>query len=142
MAWETSNNVFGTTCNPWNRKRVTGGSSGGEAALLASRCSPLGLGTDIGGSLRIPAACCGVYSLKPTTRRVSTAGLACQEVPGQTAILSSPGPMGRCVADLELVMRAWLESPSREDPYCPPCGWRRGGAPKTQTCGGNFAQQH
>lgn len=74
MAWETSNNVFGSTKNPWNVSRIVGGSSGGEGALIASRSSVLGIGTDIGGSLRIPASCCGLYSLKPTTRRVTTAG--------------------------------------------------------------------
>jgi Asp-tRNA(Asn)/Glu-tRNA(Gln) amidotransferase A subunit family amidase len=151
MAWETANSVFGQTSNPWNKTRVSGGSSGGEAALISSRCSPLGIGTDIGGSLRIPAACCGIYSLKPTTRRVTTLGLSCQEVPGQNTILSSPGPMGRTVNDLDLIMRAWLgcqpqpqedcgdvnEADSETlssnrlgsplwvcDPYTPPVPWR------------------
>lgn len=147
MAWETSNNVFGTTLNPWNTSKVTGGSSGGEAALISSRCSPIGIGTDIGGSLRIPAACCGIYSLKPTTKRLSTKFLACQEVPGQIAIYSSPGPMGRYVEDLELFMKVWLQTkpqPTHDnndnnnlilnrqgltnlwsyDPYTPPVPWR------------------
>jgi Asp-tRNA(Asn)/Glu-tRNA(Gln) amidotransferase A subunit family amidase len=110
MAWETANSSYGPSLNPWNTMKVTGGSSGGEAALISSRCSPIGLGTDIGGSLRIPAACCGIYSLKPTTRRLSTKQLSCQEVPGQISILSSPGPMGRCVSDLDLLMRIWLQS--------------------------------
>jgi hypothetical protein len=110
MAWETSNNAYGSSLNPWNTSKITGGSSGGEAVLISSRCSPIGMGTDIGGSLRIPAACCGIYSLKPTTCRLSTKLAACQEVPGQNAILSSPGPMGRCVSDLDLFMRVWLQS--------------------------------
>jgi hypothetical protein len=76
MAWETNNNIFGPTKNPWNEKRVVGGSSGGEGALIAARASVLGIGTDIGGSVRIPASCCGLYSLKPTTRRISTAGIS------------------------------------------------------------------
>lgn len=147
MAWETSNNVFGTTLNPWNPLKITGGSSGGEAALISSRCSPIGIGTDIGGSLRIPAACCGIYSFKPTTKRLTTKYVSCQEVPGQTAIYSSPGPMGRYVDDLELLMKIWLQPKhqikneenndnslilNREnlsnmwyyDPYTPPVPWR------------------
>lgn len=130
MAWETANNVFGETRNPWNTERIAGGSSGGEAALIAAGASPLGVGTDIGGSVRLPAHCCGVYSLKPTTRRISTNGMGCQEVPGQITVLSSPGPMGRSVDDLVLVMKAWLASSATQsggastahdlDPYSPP----------------------
>ena len=66
---ETDNPVFGRTNNPWNLSRTCGGSSGGEAAILAAGGSALGLGTDIGGSLRYPAAFCGISSLKPTAGR-------------------------------------------------------------------------
>jgi fatty acid amide hydrolase len=55
MIFESNNNLYGRAVNPWNPKRATGGSSGGEAGLLAAKCSPIGLGNDIGGSLRIPA---------------------------------------------------------------------------------------
>ena len=136
MAWETDNHAYGSTLNPWNKDRVAGGSSGGEAVLISSRSSPLGIGTDIGGSVRIPASICGIYSLKPTTGRCSTQDVGCQEVPGQMAILSSPGPMGRSVADLELVMKVWGSIPTASseaeemgrmweiDPYTPPSPWR------------------
>lgn len=65
MTFESTNNIFGRALNPWNLSRATGGSSGGEAGLLAARCSVIGVGSDIGGSIRIPAAFCGVYGLKP-----------------------------------------------------------------------------
>jgi amidase len=71
---ETTNLIFGLTRNPWKVERSAGGSSGGEAALIAAGGSPLGLGTDIGGSIRIPAAFCGVVGLKPTSGRIPTAG--------------------------------------------------------------------
>lgn len=72
---ETMNHIWGRAQNPWNTARTTGGSSGGEGGLLSSNCSPIGVGTDIGGSLRIPALYCGAYSLKPTAKRVSWEGV-------------------------------------------------------------------
>ena len=64
--WETDNEVFGTTRNPWNLDRTAGGSSGGEVAAIAAGLSPFGLGTDLGGSIRAPASLCGVVGFKPT----------------------------------------------------------------------------
>lgn len=64
---ESTNLIYGPCKNPYNLERSSGGSSGGEAAILAIRASPLGLGSDIGGSLRIPALFCGICSLKPTS---------------------------------------------------------------------------
>lgn len=66
---ESSNALYGRTNNPWDVRRTPGGSSGGEAAIIAACGSPLGLGTDIGGSVRLPASFCGITSLKPTTWR-------------------------------------------------------------------------
>lgn len=74
FAFECANPVWGRTTNPWNANYTCGGSSGGEAALLAMDGSAAGIGSDIGGSLRIPAAYCGVYSLKPASGRVSYFG--------------------------------------------------------------------
>jgi Asp-tRNA(Asn)/Glu-tRNA(Gln) amidotransferase A subunit family amidase len=72
MLWiESSNAIFGRACNPWDPSRTTGGSSGGEGGLIASRCSPIGIGTDVGGSIRTPAAWCGTYAFKPTPERTS-----------------------------------------------------------------------
>lgn len=74
FAFECSNPVWGRTTNPHNDKYTSGGSTGGEGALLAMDGSVIGIGSDIGGSLRIPAAYCGIYSLKPATGRISFAG--------------------------------------------------------------------
>lgn len=73
--FQTSNPIFGRTNNPWNVERTPGGSSGGAAAALASGMTPFEIGTDLSGSIRIPAHYCGLFGLKPTERRVSLAGL-------------------------------------------------------------------
>ena len=67
---DSSNSLWGKAENPWNRTKVVGGSSGGEAALVASRSSPFGIGSDVGGSIRIPSTFCGVYGFKPTSLRI------------------------------------------------------------------------
>ncbi|KAH7904118.1 amidase signature domain-containing protein [Hygrophoropsis aurantiaca] len=105
FAFECSNVLWGCTTNPWNEKYTCGGSSGGEGALLAMDGSALGIGSDIGGSLRIPASYCGIYSLKPSSGRVSSMGArGCN--PGYEAIRTGYGPMGRSVGDCELFCRA------------------------------------
>ncbi|EJD42148.1 amidase signature enzyme [Auricularia subglabra TFB-10046 SS5] len=104
LFFESTNPVFGRTTNPWNSKHAAGGSSGGEAALLAADGSALGLGTDVGGSLRIPTFYCGIYSLKPTSARITNTGLG-DPCPGFKSIPSISGPMGRSVRDLDLVAR-------------------------------------
>ena len=73
--YQTDNPIFGRTNNPWNTQRTPGGSSGGAAAAVASGMTPFDIGTDLSGSIRIPAAFCGLFGLKPTERRVSLAGL-------------------------------------------------------------------
>jgi len=123
---ETENNVYGRTLNPWDLSRAPGSSSGGEGALIAARGSPLGFGTDIGGSVRIPCAYSGIFGLKPTNGRISTQGLSLQEAPGQIAVLSCPGPMARSTDDLILVCRVLLDArnplwhAADGDPYMPP----------------------
>ena len=74
MIPETENIVFGVTKNPFDVERTPGGSSGGEGALIASRCSPIGIGTDMGGSIRIPSAFCGIYGFKPSSIRTTYKG--------------------------------------------------------------------
>jgi fatty acid amide hydrolase len=74
MTYESVNGLWGRVLNPWDKSRTAGGSSGGEGALIASRCTPIGTGADIGGSLRIPAEFCGIYSLKPSSHRLSFSG--------------------------------------------------------------------
>lgn len=101
--FDCSNPVFGATLNPWNTERTPGGSSGGEAAMIAAGASPLGIGTDIGGSVRIPAHFCGICSLKPTACRLNSYGQgAAKPVNGQETIRSTAGPMARNVDELIL----------------------------------------
>ncbi|KAJ6606604.1 amidase [Mycena vulgaris] len=104
FSFECCNPVFGRTTNPYNGGYTSGGSSGGEAALLAMDGSALGVGSDVGGSLRIPAAFCGIYSFKPSPLRVSYVG-AGVTVPGFEGILTVAGPMGRSVEDLDIFCR-------------------------------------
>ncbi|BAU28310.1 fatty acid amide hydrolase [Aneurinibacillus soli] len=103
MGCETFNPVYGRTNNPWNLQRTSGGSSGGEGAAVASMFSALGIGTDIGGSIRTPAHFCGVHGLKPTP------GIVPQHPPKrithirrEAGAMSSVGPIARTVADLKL----------------------------------------
>ncbi|HEY3231670.1 MAG TPA: amidase family protein, partial [Roseiflexaceae bacterium] len=98
---ESDNPVYGRTNNPWNPARSAGGSSGGQGAIIAAGGTPLGLGNDIGGSVRIPAAFCGIASLKPTGGRTPDAGR--YSVPlGQRAFTSQVGVLAREVADVAL----------------------------------------
>jgi fatty acid amide hydrolase len=102
---ESDNPLFGRTNNPWDLARTPGGSSGGEAALVAASASPLGLGTDIGGSVRVPAHFCGLCGLRATPGRLSLAGTADQFLFGHVAgVIDSAGPIARSVADLTLAM--------------------------------------
>ncbi len=95
----TSNNaVTGPVRNPWNTTRIPGGSSGGSGAAVAARLVPAAIGTDTGGSVRVPAALCGVAGLRPTVGRVSAAGIAPISATRDTA-----GPLARSVADLALL---------------------------------------
>jgi fatty acid amide hydrolase len=103
MYIESDNPVYGRSNNPWNLARAAGGSSGGQAAILAAGATPLGLGTDIGGSLRYPATFCGVASLKPTAGRFPDQGRFSAHI-GQRAIVSQVGPMARSVEDLALAL--------------------------------------
>eukprot|EP00357_Protocruzia_adherens_P011613 CAMPEP_0115011500 /NCGR_PEP_ID=MMETSP0216-20121206/24042_1 /TAXON_ID=223996 /ORGANISM="Protocruzia adherens, Strain Boccale" /LENGTH=466 /DNA_ID=CAMNT_0002380105 /DNA_START=611 /DNA_END=2011 /DNA_ORIENTATION=+ len=108
---ETYNAIAGRAVNPWNHDRTTGGSTGGEAGCIAAGMSPLGLGTDIGGSIRGPSNFCGIYGLKPSNIRVSQAdsfllGMDQQDGVGfRVRINAAVGPMARCVEDLATVMR-------------------------------------
>ena len=76
FTFECSNPLWGRTCNPWSVAHTAGGSSGGEAALLAADGPALGIGSDVGGSIRIPSGYCGIYGLKPGPGRVPLAGSA------------------------------------------------------------------
>jgi fatty acid amide hydrolase len=100
---ESDNPLYGRANNPWNLERSCGGSSGGEGAILAAGASMLGLGTDIGGSVRIPASFCGISSLRPTAGRCPDLGRGSIPI-GQRTIVSQIGPMARSVDDLALAL--------------------------------------
>lgn len=103
--YQTVNPIFGRSNNPWNSERTPGGSSGGAAAALASGMTPFEIGTDLSGSIRIPAHFCGVFGLKPTEKRVSLAGLFPEPYPSPRSIriMSCIGPLARTVDDLALL---------------------------------------
>ncbi len=100
---ETDNPVYGRTNNPWNPKRGPGGSSGGEAAIIAAGGSPLGLGNDIGGSIRQPAHSCGITGIKPTTLRLTNAGVR-DNLRGMEAIRPQAAALARSVEDLAVAL--------------------------------------
>lgn len=106
-ALDSCNNLFGRTLNPLNRQLSAGGSSGGEGVLVAMRGCMVGFGTDIGGSIRVPAMCQGVYGLKPSTGRVPFGGqqMAQLEGKGRISLQTVAGPLARSVGDLDVVMR-------------------------------------
>lgn len=102
----TDNSLHGLTRNPWHPDFTAGGSSGGEGSAIASGMSPIGLGNDIGGSVRNPAFCCGIASIKPTHGRVPR-GLSVEPVDPSLAssIMVTDGPMARTIADLRLSLK-------------------------------------
>lgn len=118
MGTTTENSAFGPTFNPAARERVPGGSSGGSAAAVASGMVRMALGTDTGGSIRCPAAFCGIVGLKPTYGRVSRYGLI-----AYANSLEQIGPMARSVSDISLLMEILTRHDPRDStsincPYC------------------------
>jgi amidase len=130
---QSYNDIFGTTNNPHNLERTPGGSSGGAAAALAAGMTPLEIGSDLAGSIRIPAHFCGVFGLKPTEHLVSMRGHI-PDVPGKVRthrIMWSIGPLARSIEDLDLALRI-IAGPDGWDPDVPPVfiGERRHLEPK------------
>jgi fatty acid amide hydrolase len=113
---ESSNPLYGRVMNPWDPARTAGGSSGGEAAIVAAFGSPLGLGSDIGGSVRCPAHFCGVSALKPTAHRLPPLGSIDREISPQDAIVDSAGLIARHIDDLALA----YDIVCVDDPLIPP----------------------
>ncbi|TDI62942.1 MAG: indole acetimide hydrolase [Alphaproteobacteria bacterium] len=112
--------LHGQTINPWSKDHTTGGSSGGEAVALATGMSPIGLGNDLGGSLRSPASCCSIASIKPTTGRVPRVG---DIPPDSNAVMmqqfAAEGPMARNVGDVRLGLQV-LSGEHPRDPLSMP----------------------
>ncbi|CZR51902.1 related to general amidase [Phialocephala subalpina] len=126
MMMETINHVWGETRGGYHSGTSCGGSSGGEGVLLAMRGSPLGVGTDIGGSIRIPSAFNGLYGMKPTFGRFPVYGTK-SGISGQDFIFSNNGPMARSIDIIKLYCQAVLSpemSPWTLDPKCVAIPWR------------------
>lgn len=125
---ESTNALFGTTHNPWRHGHGPGGSSGGEGAAIAAGMSVFGVGTDIGGSIRVPAAFCGVCGIKPTGHRWSNRG-SCTAIKGQKFVRAQIGPLARTIDDLILLMRS-IDTPMHTpfDPWVPPLPFGEPGA--------------
>jgi Asp-tRNA(Asn)/Glu-tRNA(Gln) amidotransferase A subunit family amidase len=123
MAWETDNLLYGRTNNPWDLTRTAGGSSGGESAAIAAGLSAGGVGSDGGGSIRVPAHFTGICGLKPTPGRVPSTG----HFPasgGPFALLGVVGPMARTIADVQLLFEA-MAGPDDGDPSSAPVALRQ-----------------
>jgi Asp-tRNA(Asn)/Glu-tRNA(Gln) amidotransferase A subunit family amidase len=122
MAWETHSALYGTTNSPWNLERTPGGSSGGEAAAIAACCSAGGIGSDGGGSIRVPAHFSGICGLKPTPGRVPATGHFPASV-GPFALIGVVGPMARTIRDVELIFQV-IAGPDNGDPNAAPVAFR------------------
>jgi amidase len=125
MAYETANLLHGRTRNPWNLECTPGGSSGGESAAIAAGLSAAGLGSDSGGSVRVPAHFTGICSLKATPGRIPGRGHLPPCV-GPFSILGAIGPMARTMADVALLFRM-LSGQDPHDPASPPIALREPG---------------
>jgi amidase len=118
--YQSANPIFGRTSNPWDTDRTAGGSSGGAAAALAAGMTPLEVGSDLAGSLRLPPHFCGVYGLKTTEHRVPLTGfMRIPRLPRSVRILSSLGPMARDLDDLRLALGV-IAGPDGLDGDVPP----------------------
>jgi amidase len=148
VRWHTDSELWGATVNPWDSSRTPGASSGGEAAALATGMTPIGLGNDGLGSLRWPAQCCGVSTLKPTLGRIPHAtSIEPVVAPIGVQLTAVEGPMARRIADLRAAV-AIMAGPDWRDPWSAAAPLR-GPEPSqpvrvavvTDPCGGGTARQ-
>lgn len=124
MSGESNNNIMGYVWNPKNRLLSAGGSSGGEGALIGLRGSPIGFGTDIGGSIRIPSAFNGLYGIRPSSGRLPYEGMA-NSMDGQGTVLSVVGPLATSPEALRFMLQAVLsQKPWLHDPLVVDMPWR------------------
>ena len=136
---DSVNNVFGRTMNPLNRLCTAGGSSGGEGVLVAMKGCMIGIGTDIGGSIRVPAMCNGMYGFKPSNGRVPYGGQAMigPEGMSRTSVQAVAGPIARSVEDIDVLMREVVPRASLWGEDCIPVSWSRSRSPRVQGSGKN-----
>ncbi|KAE8147479.1 amidase signature domain-containing protein [Aspergillus avenaceus] len=125
-ALDTCNNLFGRTLNPLNRQLTVGGSTGGEGAVIAMRGSMAGIGTDIGGSIRVPAMCNEIYGFKPSIGRVPYRGQEGGHIPakGRISLQFVAGPLARSVADLGALMEHIVPRAELFEEDCIPGRWQ------------------
>jgi Asp-tRNA(Asn)/Glu-tRNA(Gln) amidotransferase A subunit family amidase len=131
MAWETDNLLYGRTNNPWDLDRTPGGSSGGEAAAIAAGMSAGGVGSDGGGSIRVPAHFSGICGLKPTPGRIPATGHYPVSA-GPFALIGVVGPMARTVADLKVLLEV-MQGPDAGDTCAAPVPLRWTSEDETRT---------
>ncbi|KAF7857281.1 hypothetical protein EAF04_009522 [Stromatinia cepivora] len=110
MTGDSDNNIFGRTLNPRNKLLTAGGSTGGEGALLALRGSILGVGTDIGGSIRVPSVCNGIYGFRPSVGLIPHSGVRDLTPPGTAGVRSTVGPMAASLRDCALFLKSILQA--------------------------------
>src|SRR5205085_7484840 len=114
--WQANNPVYGRTNNPWDATRTPGGSTGGGSAALAAGLTPLEYGSDIGGSIRVPAAFCGVYGHRPSETAMPRSGqFPMPPLPNAAVVMGVQGPMARSAADLELALDVAAGAEAGED---------------------------
>ncbi|KAK1635711.1 amidase signature domain-containing protein [Colletotrichum phormii] len=136
MTCDSENNIFGRTLNPHNTKLTAGGSSGGEGALVAFRGSPLGIGSDLAGSARIPAFCCGLYGFKVTVDRVPFSGQSLSPWPinWMSTVMLALGPLATSADDLSLFMEEVVTrlNPWKHDGTAINLSWRSLDEPRSK----------
>ncbi|KAL6738195.1 hypothetical protein Aduo_011767 [Ancylostoma duodenale] len=125
VSYGCSNPIYGATTNPFNPERVPGGSSGGEAALIATGGSLLGIGSDVGGSIRIPSTFCGIAGFKPSSVRFSHT-FTTSSIPGRQLVTSNEGPIAKSITTcIEYLKVAWSDLfLYNVDPFVPPVTWQ------------------
>lgn len=132
--WQADSPVYGRTNNPWDLSRTPGGSTGGGAAALAAGLTPLEIGSDIGGSIRVPAAYCGVYGHRPSETAIPKSGcFPMADLPNPAFLMGVQGPLARTAADLELLFDVVRGPDLGED-----VGWRQALPPPRHESLGDF----
>lgn len=121
LRFHTDNDLYGPTVNPWNRALTPGGSSGGDAAAVATGMVPLGLGNDFGGSIRYPAQCCGVCGLRPSRGRIASSTIATSQgsISQSLRSMAVQGPIARYVDDLRVALQIMSEFDPRDSSWVP-----------------------
>ena len=117
--WNCRNPIYPETVNPWNFLRTPGGSSGGAAAAIATGMTPLDLGSDLAGSIRLPSHCCGIFGLRTTDGLLPMNDVGPEDFPDAPSLLTVCGPMGRSIADLHLMLSVLAPEQRQETPLVP-----------------------